>query len=40
MKKIYVCLVGLLAAGTLVAQKNSPVLNGKKNPFIQENCRK
>jgi hypothetical protein len=40
MKKIYVCLVGLLAAGTLVAQKNSPVLNGKKNPFIQEKAPK
>jgi hypothetical protein len=36
MKKIYVCLVGLLAAGTLVAQKNSPVLNGKNSSFIQE----
>jgi hypothetical protein len=40
MKKIYVCLVGLLAAGTLVAQKNSPVLNGKKNQFIQEKAPK
>ncbi len=40
MKKIYVCLVGLLAAGTLVAQKNSPVLNGKRNPLIQEKAPK
>ena len=40
MKKIYVCLVGLLAAGTLVAQKNSPVLNGKNNSFIQEKAPK
>jgi hypothetical protein len=40
MKKIYVCLVGLLAAGTMMAQKNSPVLNGKKNPLIQEKAPK
>jgi hypothetical protein len=40
MKKIYVCLVGLLATGTLVAQKNSPVLNGKNNSFIQEKAPK
>jgi hypothetical protein len=40
MKKIYVCLVGLLAAGTLVAQKNSPVLNGKNSSFIQEKAPK
>lgn len=40
MKKIYVCLVGLLATGTLVAQKNSPILNGKNNSFIQEKAPK
>lgn len=40
MKKIYICLVGLLATGTLVAQKNSPVLNGKNNSFIQEKAPK
>ncbi|MBM3184912.1 MAG: T9SS type A sorting domain-containing protein [Bacteroidetes bacterium] len=40
MKKIYVCLVGLLAAGTVMAQKNSPVVNGKKNPFIGEKAPK
>jgi hypothetical protein len=36
MKKIYLSLTGILAVGVLMAQKNSPVLNGKKNQFIQE----
>ncbi len=40
MKKIYVCLVGLLVTGTMMAQKNSPVVNGKKNPFMQEKAPK
>jgi hypothetical protein len=40
MKKIYVCLVGLLAAGTVMAQKNSPVLNAKKNSTVYEKVQK
>ena len=36
MKKIYFLLTGLFTVGTLVAQLNSPMLNGKKNTFINK----
>ena len=36
MKKIYLCLIGFLAIGTIVAQKSSVVVDGKKNPLINE----
>ena len=36
MKKIYLCLIGFLATGTIMAQKSPVVVDGKKNPLINE----